>query len=115
MPKKQAQMKSWTFIVYMGGDNNLEPDGVKDLKEMKKVGSTNDVNLIAQFDRATGHTSKRYYLRKGGQASADAVATVGKVNTGRSEEPHGLYQVGREVIPGKALHPRALEPWPGLG
>jgi hypothetical protein len=82
MPKAGAQKKSWTFMVYMAGDNNLDPDGVRDLKEMKKVGSTKDVNVIAQFDRATGHAAKRYYLRRGGKATADAVATLGKINTG---------------------------------
>jgi len=82
MPKARVQPKHWTFMVYMAGDNNLDPDGVRDLKEMKKVGSTNDVNVIAQFDRATGHAAKRYYLRKGGKVTADAVASLGKVNTG---------------------------------
>jgi len=80
MPKARVQQKPWTIMVYMAGDNNLDPDGVKDLKEMKKVGSTNDVNVIAQFDRATGHAAKRYYLRKGGKVTADAVATLGKIN-----------------------------------
>jgi hypothetical protein len=101
MPNKQAKVKSWTFMVYIGGDNNLEPDGVKDLKEMKKVGSTNDVNVIAQFDRATGHTCKRYYLRKGGQASADAVATVGKVNTGDPKNLMDFIKWGVKAYPAK--------------
>jgi hypothetical protein len=101
MSKKQAQMKPWTFMVYMAGDNNLEPDGVKDLKEMKKVGSTNDVNVIAQFDRATGHACKRYYLRKGGQASADAVATVGKVNTGDPKNLMDFIKWGVKTYPAK--------------
>jgi hypothetical protein len=48
---------------------------------MKKVGSTKDVNVIAQFDCTTGHATKRYYLRKGGKVSGDAVATLGKINT----------------------------------
>jgi hypothetical protein len=82
MPKVSVPKKPWTFMVYMAGDNNLDPDGVKDLKEMKKVGSTNDVNVIAQFDRATGHAAKRYYLRKGGKVTADVVASLGKINTG---------------------------------
>jgi hypothetical protein len=69
-------------MVYMAGDNNLDPNGVQDLKEMKKVGSTKDINIIAQFDRATGHTAKRFYLRKGGTVNADAVASLGKTNTG---------------------------------
>jgi len=69
-------------MVYMAGDNNLDPEGNLDLKEMKRVGSTAAVNIVAQFDRATGHTARRYYLRKGGTVNADAVASIGKVNTG---------------------------------
>jgi hypothetical protein len=74
--------KAWTVMVYMAGDNNMDPDGVTDLLEMKNVGSTKDVNVVAQFDRATGHAAKRYFLRKGGGVDQDAVMTVGKVNTG---------------------------------
>ena len=74
--------KPWTVMVYMAGDNNLDPEGVQDLKEMKKVGSTDKLNIVAQFDRATGHTARRYYLRKGGIVTGDAVGSLGAVNTG---------------------------------
>ncbi|MGB7539435.1 MAG: clostripain-related cysteine peptidase [Anaerolineales bacterium] len=74
--------KAWTVMVYMAGDNNMDPDGVTDLLEMKKVGSTKDINVIAQFDRATGHAAQRYCLRKGGSVEQDAVMSVGRVNTG---------------------------------
>lgn len=77
-----ATRKAWTVMVYMAGDNNLDPDGVKDLKEMKKVGSTDQLNIVAQFDRAAGHVARRYYLRKGGIVTGDAVASLGDVNTG---------------------------------
>ena len=77
-----ATKKAWTVMVYMAGDNNLDPDGVKDLKEMKKVGSTDQLNIVAQFDRAAGHVARRYYLRKGGIVTGDAVASLGDVNTG---------------------------------
>jgi hypothetical protein len=75
-------------MVYMAGDNNLDPEGVQDLKEMKKVGSTDKLNIIAQFDRAQGHVARRYYLRKGGIVTGDAVASLGAVNTG---DPKFLY------------------------
>jgi hypothetical protein len=42
----------WTVMVYLAGDNNLDGAGVADLREMKKVGSSASVNVIAQFDRA---------------------------------------------------------------
>jgi hypothetical protein len=74
--------KPWTVMVYMAGDNSLDPEGIQDLKEMKKVGSTDKLNIVIQFDRAAGHVARRYYLRKGGIVTGDAVASLGAVNTG---------------------------------
>jgi hypothetical protein len=59
--------KKWTVMVYLAGDNNLDGAGLVDLKEMKSVGSTDAVNIIAQFDRQGNKgESRRYYLHKGG-------------------------------------------------
>lgn len=74
--------KPWTVMVYMAGDNSLDPEGVTDLKEMKKVGSSDKLNIVAQFDRVAGHVARRYYLRKGGVVTGDAVDSLGAVNTG---------------------------------
>jgi hypothetical protein len=56
----------WTFMVYLAGDNNLSDAGETDLGEMAAVGSTADVNIVAEFDRIgdEAHT-KRYYVEKG--------------------------------------------------
>jgi hypothetical protein len=80
--KTKSSGKSWTVMVYMAGDNNLDPEGVADLKEMKKVGSTDKVNVVAQFDRAKGHVARRYCLTKGGIVTGDAVMSLDAVNTG---------------------------------
>jgi hypothetical protein len=82
MALKPLPKKQWTFMVYMAGDNNLDPNGAKDLIEMKRIGSTDAINIIAQFDRSRGRGSKRYYLHKGGQARSDVVAEQGQVNAG---------------------------------
>jgi len=91
--------KSWTVMVYMAGDNSLDPEGVKDLKEMKKVGSTDKLNIIAQFDRAAGHVARRYYLRKGGIITGDAVASLGTVNTGDPKQLSDFIQWGLKDYP----------------
>jgi hypothetical protein len=57
---KNAQ---WTWLVYMAGDNNLEGAGRDDLAEMKQVGSTDDVNVIVQFDTEENETT-RYRIEK---------------------------------------------------
>ncbi len=75
--------KPWTVLVYLAGDNNLDSAGVTDLAEMKRVGSTDQLNLVAQFDRAAGEAqTHRYFLRKGGTLDADAVGNLGETNTG---------------------------------
>ena len=53
----------WTWLVYMAGDNNLEGAGGTDLAEMKRAGSTADVNIIVQFDTEANKTT-RYRVEK---------------------------------------------------
>jgi hypothetical protein len=84
--KKAAPAKanaSWTILVYLAGDNNLDGAGATDLLEMKKVGSSAAINVVAQFDRAGSKgTTKRYRLRKGTTLAADKVGDLGETNTG---------------------------------
>jgi hypothetical protein len=72
----------WTFMVYLAGDNNLEEYGTIDLGEMKKVGSTADLSLVAQFDRMSDQGTRRYHLTAGQSLDADCVATLPETNTG---------------------------------
>src|SRR5947208_2910878 len=66
--------KSWTFMVYMAGDNSLDPNGIQDLKEMKRVGTNADINVVAQFDsESAGHRTTRYLLTKGSDLAGDFV------------------------------------------
>ncbi len=81
--KGTAAEKQWTVMVYLAGDNNLDSAGVVDLKEMKKVGSTPGLNILAQFDReGTAVHTQRYLLQKGGSLERDAVADLGETNCG---------------------------------
>ncbi|MCK4762518.1 MAG: hypothetical protein KAW12_10010 [Candidatus Aminicenantes bacterium] len=80
---------SWTFMVYLDGDNNLEEAGIDDFLEMSAAGSTADVNIVAQFDRIAGYDSsygnwtgtKRFYITPGlTPDAANAVQDLGEVN-----------------------------------
>jgi hypothetical protein len=70
-------------MVYLAGDNNLDSAGLADLDEMKQVGSSHELNVLAQFDRA-GATiaTKRYRLRRGTSLADDAVLSLGETNMG---------------------------------
>jgi hypothetical protein len=79
----KGNVKQWTVMVYLAGDNNLDGAGVIDLREMKKVGSTDQINVIAQFDRQGRDIStRRFFLRSGGAIDDDAVMNLGETNTG---------------------------------
>jgi len=52
---REDSLPAWTVLVYMSGDNNLEAAAIDDFNEMETVGSTDNVRIIVQFDRASGH------------------------------------------------------------
>jgi hypothetical protein len=47
-------LKEWTFLIYMCGDNNLEPYINDDLAELCRTGSLPDVHVVVQCDRREG-------------------------------------------------------------
>jgi len=54
-PPDYQPVKEWTFIVYMDADNDLEEGILDDFLEMSSVGSTDDINIVAQLDRVPGY------------------------------------------------------------
>jgi hypothetical protein len=55
--------RKWTIMIYMAGDNNLDAEGIIDLQESKRIGSTDEVAILAQFDRAQANMrTHRYFL-----------------------------------------------------
>src|SRR4029079_13719707 len=94
--------KQWTIMVYLAGDNNLDGAGVTDLEEMKKVGSTDQVNILAQFDRSGANVAtKRYYIRKGGTTAKDVVGNLGETNIGDPKVLENFVQWGIKTYPAK--------------
>lgn len=70
----------WTFMVYMAGDNNLSSAGDHDLVEMRSVGSTDDVNVVVEFDNEGAHGTRRYHIQKNG--SGERAETLGETDSG---------------------------------
>jgi hypothetical protein len=44
------QIADWTIMVYLNGDNNLKPFALMNFKQMAKVGSTERIHVVVQFD-----------------------------------------------------------------
>jgi hypothetical protein len=91
-PLDPAPRAEWTVIVYMDGDNNLEPWITRDIdREMAATGSNADVQIVALADRGSrpnkadsGWSGARVFnVAKGMKATADmAVADWGTPDMG---------------------------------
>src|SRR5437763_15843653 len=46
-----SSIAEWTIMIFMNGDNNLEPDALINFRQLAQVGSTDKVNAVVQFDR----------------------------------------------------------------
>lgn len=108
MRTMRGEKAAWTVLVYLAGDNNLDQSGVGDLLEMKKAGSTPRVAVVAEFDRGSGRGAKRYRLRKGGTLAADAVASLGRLDTG---DPKNLLDFVRWGVTTSPAERYALVLW----
>lgn len=80
--------RRWTVMVYMAADNDLEAQARADLAEIKSVGSTPEVTMVAQLDPArSGEPTRRYYLSRIRSLEGDAVdPPLGETNTGDARD-----------------------------
>lgn len=71
--------KEWTFMIFMNADNNLDQNAVKDLKEMRAKGGSNEfMNIVVMVDREKG-PAYTYYLADG---KMEIVTKHGEVDMG---------------------------------
>lgn len=52
---KVHEEKEVNYLVYMAADNNLERFGIKNIKALQEIGSSNNSNIIVLFDRSPGY------------------------------------------------------------
>jgi hypothetical protein len=68
-------------MVYLAGDNNLSAAGEQDLNEMRAVGSTGEVNIVAEFDRiGDSSETRRYHVQLNGED--ERVESLGETDCG---------------------------------
>src|SRR5262245_53731843 len=89
-----AARSKWTVMVYMSGDNELEPYVISDIEtELAFTGSTSDVQVVALADRGPGYSTSctdwketiLFHVMQGMTADCDdpsVVANWGERNMG---------------------------------
>ena len=105
-----SDLPDWTVMVYLAADNNLEEAGLIDLNEMEAVGSSDQVNILVELDRAHGYTSadgdwtgaRRYRVEQ--DSSPDRITSpiavdLGEVDSGAPETFIDFIRWGVENYP----------------
>lgn len=54
-----AEQKSWTVLIYIAGDNDLDIFVDRNLKQMQKVGSNEHINIVAQVNIKEGRNQQK--------------------------------------------------------
>lgn len=91
--------KPWTALVWIAGDNNLDEYGLKDIDEMKRVGSSDQLDIVVQFDRAGDSGTRRYHLQAGTSLDDDLVSDIGETNTGDPQVAIAFLTWGMKEYP----------------
>lgn len=104
--------KEWTIMIFLNGDNNLEGAGIDDVNEMEKVGSTDKIDIVCQFDRRSGYDSsngdwtdtKIFHIEKDNDMrtiTSPVVKELGEVNMGDGAEVVKFVKYCKENYPAK--------------
>lgn len=94
-----AQQKAWTILVWIAGDNDLSDYGAADLAELKQIGSSAKVDLVAQYDRAGRIGTRRYHLHQGTTLAQDQLADLGETNGGDPAVATDFFTWGISTFP----------------
>jgi hypothetical protein len=100
---KAKTLKRWTVLAWIAGDNNLDSYGLSDIKEMKRVGSTKDVDVAVQFDRRGNGKTYRYHLRKGTTLASDVVQQLGETDCGDPAVAIDFFTWGMQQYPSEKV------------
>ena len=103
-----AETAQWTYMVYLSGDNNLSQEAFGDINEMETVGSTPEVNIVAQVEFSSAFSPG---LDSYGTMRGKIVADAGEYAIGSRLEDIGQLDMGKKktltdfIVWAKENHP----------
>ena len=94
---KQASTENqpWNFLVYAAANNNLYPYALKNIEEMKAVGSNKNINIFVQLDNFGRKSVTRYKIEKG---RSIPLVTIIEEPKSLSGTPTSLFDFAKDII-----------------
>jgi len=107
MAAEKAQKAKWTFMVYLNSDNELDGYAdweIGDVAEMKRIGSSPDVNIVVFHDRK-GVGAMKLFIKKG---EVQILEKLGKVDSGDYRE---LIKFGQWAVANYPAEHYVMDIW----
>ena len=110
-----ARQKEWTVMVFINAKNNLDPAGIMNVNDMERIGSTDKVNIVAEFGRMKGQQGapaaagdwdgvRRYYITKNDDPDrilSPALQYLGPVDMGDPQTAVDFVKWSKRHFPAK--------------
>ena len=99
-----TEMKEWSFLIYLNGNNNLDSFGTTNITQMEKVGSSDQINVVVQWASLASKKVKRLYITKGNNPKAvtsPVIQDMGSVDMGSWKSLSDFIQWGVSKYPAK--------------
>ena len=106
-----AKQAEWTVLVFMNGDNNLEQDALINFEQMARIGSTEQVNIVVQFDRSPKYVrtnpvdwsqTLRFRITRNMEPQPkEALSDLGELNMGDGKVLGDFVKWGLDKYPAK--------------
>jgi len=100
----KADVKEWTLLVFLNGHNNLDSFGAKDINEMEKVGSSDQVNVVVQWASMKNRDTRRLYVQRDASTTtvtSPVVQSMPRVDMGDPRNFVEFVRWGMENYPAK--------------
>jgi hypothetical protein len=95
---EESAKKKWTILVFLNADSNLEHFGFKDMQEMERAGSSDEVNLVVQFDQLEKRGTQRYLIEKASRSHKTSQEIQSRIVEDRPEVDMGDWRELRDFL-----------------
>jgi len=94
--------KTWTFLIFLNGDNSLDHYGEMNIKQMEQVGSNDQVNVVVQWASMDAGKAVRMLIQKSkdpDHVTSPIVQDLGRVDMGDVNSLKDFIQWGVQNYP----------------
>ena len=99
-----ATEKEWTFLIYINGNNNLDPYGALNINSMENAPASSDVNVVVQwasFERETALRLKIQPDMSPEDVTSPVLEDLGQVDMGSHQTLLNFLKWGHDHFPAK--------------